>query len=266
MCGASTGNNDHISFFNDVSAAKARVLLLDYDGTVAPFSADRGQAFPYPAIPELLQQIMLSCGTRLIVVSGRSAREIPALLRLDPVPEIWGTHGVERMHPDGRYEEIEATDATLQALEQAEARLDDVGLGDCLEVKPAAVAVHWRGLKRSKVQTIRTKAYRVLEPLATQSDLVLAEFEGGVEIRLRSANKGNVLRTLLSELDANVPVAYLGDDSTDEDAFRVLNGRGLTVLVRPQHRFTAARMWLRPPEELVQFLKDWIRVCGRNVQ
>lgn len=261
MSRATIENKDHISFFNQVSTAKRRVLLLDYDGTVAPFSADRRQALPYPSIPELLRQIMLSCSTRLIVVSGRAAHEIPPLLGLNPAPEIWGAHGVERIHADGRHEQIEGTDEALQALAQAEAQLDREGLADCLEVKLAAVAVHWRGFTPSKVLTTRTKAYRILEPLASQPDLVLAEFEEGVEIRLRAANKGNVLRTLLSELDGSVPVAYLGDDSTDEDAFHVLNGRGLTVLVRQRHRFTAAQMWLRPPAELVQFLKDWIRLC-----
>lgn len=259
MSRATVLSKDHVSFFNAVSAAKESVLLLDYDGTVAPFSADRRRAFPYPSIPELLRQIMISCSTRLIVISGRAAHEIPPLLGLNPMPEIWGTHGVEKILADGRYEEIEGTDEALQALAQAEAQLDQEGLGDCLEVKLAAVAVHWRGLAPLKVLKIRTKAYRILEPLATQPDLVLAEFEEGVEIRLRSANKGNVVRTFLSEIDGNVPIAYLGDDSTDEDAFRVVNGRGLTVLVRPRYRFTAAQMWLRPPDELVLFLKDWIR-------
>jgi trehalose-phosphatase len=89
--------------------------------------------------------------------------------------------------------------------------------------------------------------------------LLLTDFEGGVEIRSRSAHKGDLVRTILNEVGANVPVAYLGDDKTDEEAFRVLNGRGLTVLVRPKHRFTATQIWLRPPDELVRFLTTWIR-------
>jgi trehalose 6-phosphate phosphatase len=258
---ATAGTREHISFFNDLAAAKERALLLDYDGTIAPFTVDRRRAFPYPEVPHLLQQIMRDCRTRVVVISGRAAHQLPGLLGLNPTPEIWGTHGVERIHADGRYEEIDVTDEALQKLAQAEAQLENAGLGDCLEVKLAAVALHLRGLSPAKVLKIRTKAYGILEPLASQPDLLLSEFEEGIEIRLRSANKGNVLQTLLSELDKNIPVAYLGDDTTDEDAFRALNGRGLTVLVRPKHRFTAAQMWLRPPEELIQFLKDWIRLC-----
>jgi trehalose-phosphatase len=131
-----------------------------------------------------------------------------------------------------------------------------------LEVKLAAVAVHWRGLKPAEVLQVRSKAYRVLEPLAGRSGLVLAEFEEGVEIRLRAANKGTAVHDLLSELDPEVPVAYLGDDITDEDAFRSLNDRGLTVLVNAKPRFTAAQIVLKPPVELVSFLNAWIKAAG----
>jgi trehalose-phosphatase len=92
--------------------------------------------------------------------------------------------------------------------------------------------------------------------------LVLAEFEEGVEIRLRAANKGTAVHDLLSELDPEVPVAYLGDDITDEDAFRSLNDRGLTVLVNAKPRFTAAQIVLKPPVELVSFLNAWIKAAG----
>lgn len=261
MSRATIENRDQISFFNDLAKAPKRVLILDYDGTIAPFSADRRRALPYAGISQLLQQVMESCATRLVVVSGRAAYEVPPLLGLNPAPEIWGAHGVERIGPDGRYEQNACSDEALAVLARAETLLEQQGLGQCLEIKLAAVAVHWRGLAPSKVLTIRTKAYRTLEPLANQPDLVLAEFEEGVEIRLRSANKGIVLKTLVSEMDVSVPVAYLGDDSTDEDAFRALNGRGLTVLVRPKHRFTAAQMWLKPPDELMQFFTAWIKAC-----
>src|SRR5437763_259804 len=251
-------SNDHSWFRKEVSAAKNRILLLDYDGTVAPFSADRQRALPYPEVPALLRTVMNSCATRLIIVSGRSAHEVVTLLGFTPRPEIWGANGIERLHSDGHHEETRVSEAALQVLAQAEARLDRAGLGQHIEVKLAGVAVHWRGLSATEVLNIRTKTYRILEPLAAQPDLLLAEFKEGVEIRLCCANKGNALRILLRELDDNVPVAYLGDDTSDEDAFRVLNGRGLSVLVSSKSRFTAAHTWVRPPEELTQFLIDWI--------
>jgi trehalose-phosphatase len=256
---------NHGWFFKQVEAAKNRVLLMDYDGTLAPFHVNRLRAKPYPEIPEFLSCIMSSCDTRLIIVSGRPANEVPALLGLYPQPEIWGTCGIEKIHADGRCEEVHVSHKALRTLADAEARLESEGLGQHIEIKLAAVALHWRGLPASDALKIRTKAYRTLKPLAVQPDLMLSEFEEGLEIRLSSANKGDALRGLLSKLDPDIPVAYLGDDATDEDAFRVLNGRGLTVLVGPKRRFTAAQIWLKPPDELLQFLTNWVHAC-RGIQ
>jgi len=255
----------HGWFFKQVEVAKNRVLLIDYDGTLAPFHANRGRATPYPRVPGFLRSIMCSCGTRLIIVSGRPADEVPTLLGLYPSPEIWGTYGIEKIHADGRHEEAHVSHEAVLTLAEAEARLESEGLGDLIEVKLAAVASHWRGLHSSDALNVRTKAYQILEPLAVPPDLVLAEFDGGLEIRLSSANKGDALRNFLSKLDPDVPVAYLGDDAEDEHAFRVLNGRGLTVLVGPKLRFTAAQMFLKPPDELLQFLTNWIHAC-RGIQ
>ncbi len=261
MSKAIVDRTHHIPFFEDLSKARRRVLLLDYDGTIAPFSADRSLARPYFGIHQLLQTIIATCRTDLIVISGRAAHEVPPLLSLNPPPEVWGAHGLERIGPEGHYEQIAGSDEAFDALAQCEAMLERQGLGRCLEIKLAAVAVHWRGVAPSKVLTIRRKAFRVLESLAKHPDLMLAEFDGGVELRLRTANKGNVVRTLTSRFDDTVPIAYLGDDSSDEDAFCALNGRGLTVLVRPKPRVTAAQMWLKPPDELIDFLAAWIRSC-----
>src|SRR5258707_14314062 len=91
------------SFLERVRRATSRALLLDYDGTLAPFTADRTRAFPYREIPELISQIMLH-QTRVVLISGRPAKELLFLSRIHPHPEIWGSHGAERLHPDGLYE------------------------------------------------------------------------------------------------------------------------------------------------------------------
>jgi trehalose 6-phosphate phosphatase len=90
-------------FFQRLSDAPERLLVVDYDGTIAPFSLDRHRAVPYPTLPELLDCIMSTCRTRLVLVTGRSAKELPALLGIQPHPEIWGVHGLERLYADGRY-------------------------------------------------------------------------------------------------------------------------------------------------------------------
>lgn len=62
-------------------------------------------------------------------------------------------------------------------------------------------------------------------------------------------------------------VAYLGDDQTDEDAFRALEKlgeHGLSVLVRTHVRETAADIWIKPPEQLIEFLENWLLASGGN--
>jgi trehalose-phosphatase len=71
-------------------------------------------------------------------------------------------------------------------------------------------------------------------------------------------DKGDAIRTVLAEVHPNTPVAYLGDDLTDERAFRALGARGLSILVRTKPRRTAAQVWLKPPEELLDFLGRWL--------
>ncbi len=265
MSTATVRINDVEVFFQQLTESKRRVLLIDYDGTLAPFKVDRTKAVPYSSIPELLDSIMATCNTRVVLISGRSAREIPSLLGLRPHPEIWGSHGFERLYSDGRYEIGYLSERTLAALSDAASRLEETGLGALGELKVGSIAVHWRGMTNPQIEEARTTCYRIFSPIACAGNLLLSEFDGGLELRARNCGKGDAVRTILSELPIDVPVAYLGDDQTDEDAFKALKGRGLTVLVRPDYRTTSARIWLKPPGELVQFLADWVRACGGDV-
>src|SRR5260370_40819006 len=85
----------YASFLERVRRATSRALLLDYDGTLAPFTPDRTRAFPYREVPELVSQIMRQ-GTRVILISGPPATGLLFLSGIHPHPDIWGTHGPVR--------------------------------------------------------------------------------------------------------------------------------------------------------------------------
>src|SRR5579862_650715 len=244
-------------FLETVSRASRSVLLLDYDGTLAPFSINRERAFPYPGVRELLQQILEARRTRLVIVTGRDAHEIDPFLRLKPAPEVWGSHGLQRLRPDGSCQMPEIPEEVAAVLEDARRWLDYQGLHKLAEKKPGSIAVHWRGLKHAEAEELRGKILVGWFPIADRADLKLLEFDGGVEMRMPDLDKGDAVRTVLSEVGPNVPTAYLGDDLTDERAFRALGSRGLSVLVRPRRRRTAPQVWLKPPEELLSFLARW---------
>lgn len=244
-----------------LTSGQNRALLLDYDGTLAPFIADREHAYPYPEVPELLNEIARNCCTRVAIISGRSADEIPHLLGTSTPLEIWGCHGLERYGADGSYWRGPLDGVVEQALTAAAEELSSAGLLALTETKAGCVAVHWRGLTPNYAQEVKGAAYAALGKYVAMPGLRLQGFDEGVELRVCTCNKAGAVETILSELSPDAAVAYLGDDSTDEDAFRALNGRGLTILVRPTYRFTAAQFWLRPPRDLIAFLRSWIRIC-----
>lgn len=245
------------------SHAPSSALVLDYDGTLAPFQVDRFQAVPWPGIPHLLRAIIATRRTRVVLVSGRKSEEVRDLLGIVPPPEVWGLHGGQRLHPDGRSELLPMKEADRDALQQAAAWIHHEGLTHLAEFKPSSVALHWRALTPQEKIALGERVHAAFEPLARSTSMSLLRFDGGLELRPSEPHKGTAVRTLLRELPPGAPFAYLGDDLTDEDAFLALHGTGaLTVLVRPEYRPTAAQLWLRPPQELVEFLCLWLRRVG----
>ena len=255
------GNHNLRRFFGDVAHARQSALLLNYDGTLAPFHRDRHLAKPYPAATALLKDIISIDRTRIVLITGRRAHEVIPLLNLIPAPEVWGTHGLERLHSDGTYEMPDIDSCTRDALSEAETWVASLQLQSLVEHKPGSVAVHWRDLPDDKAQDIRNKVVLGWLPIAHRADLTLELFDGGVEIRMADRNKSDAVRTILAEMEIDTPVAYLGDDQTDEDAFQALQDRGLRILVRSHWRETAADLWLRPPIQLAAFLREWLQAC-----
>jgi trehalose-phosphatase len=248
-------------FFERVHRAAERVLLLDYDGTLAPFTPDRMHALPYREIPEMVSRIM-RCHTRVVLISGRPATELLFLSGIHPHPEIWGSHGLERLCPDGSYQMEALPERQQRALQIADRSLHAAGLASRIETKPGSIAVHWRGLSQQEMANVESKARLACVPLTREYGMELLPFDGGVELRVPGKNKGDAVAAILAECHPGFAAAYLGDDQTDENAFRAIKGQGLAILVRPQARPSVADMWLRPPEELMGFLRDWLLACG----
>src|SRR5262249_16129196 len=100
-------------FLELTAEAARRVLMIDYDGTVAPFATDRARAFPYPRVAKLLEIVMKQCRTRVIMITGGPAHRVGPLLGLHPAPETWGAYGLERLTCDGQHHGVEIPDATF---------------------------------------------------------------------------------------------------------------------------------------------------------
>jgi trehalose 6-phosphate phosphatase len=246
-------------FFQKVAAAPTRVLMLDYDGTLAPFRVERDRAKPYPGVVMLLNAIAEH--TRLVIVSGRPVGELRQLLKLRATPELWGSHGWERLATNGSYTLGGWPRRYSIGLIEARQLLLQHKIDKRLEEKFSSLAIHFRGLGPHQAVALEQTVRDELTPLLAHSGLELHRFDGGLELRVPGRTKGTAVATILNEVSPDAALAYLGDDLTDEDAFVALKGRGASVLIRPELRETAAQLWLRPPEELLMFLDRWNVVC-----
>jgi len=251
------------SFFDGLREAPARILFLDYDGTLAPFVIEREKAIPYEGVRDRIRAIGEGGKTRIVIVSGRTTGDLMPLLDLDESPEIWGGHGSERRRPGGATETRVLTVAEEMVLAKAEEWGAAHNAEERLERKPASVALHVRGLPTEKASAVIERAQTVWEEIAGETKVEIHTFDGGIEMRVPGRDKGYAVCTVLAEAPDRTAAAYLGDDRTDEDAFRALAGRGLRVLVRPDCREpTEADLWIRPPEELLSFLDRWAASDG----
>ena len=250
-------------FFRRLRTAPARALLLDYDGTLAPFHVRPAEAQPYAGVRELLDALIEDGGTRVVIVSGRWTRDLVPLLGLKRLPEIWGSHGWEQLKPDGAYAIGRMNESALRQLVEADAWTVEIeALGGRCEMKPASLAIHWRGLGAQRIAGIRELVYQNWRLQEMEKNLVWHDFDGGIELRLPGRSKGYAVDAVLAEMPAETAAAYLGDDMTDEDAFQAVRGRGIGVLVRPEFRASHAGFWLKPPEELLDFLQQWRAAAG----
>jgi trehalose 6-phosphate phosphatase len=238
---------------------RSRLLMLDYDGTLAPFRKERDEALPYPGVQEAVQSIAGHPSTRMVIVSGRAVSDLLPLLRFRPLPEIWGAHGWERRRANGDYQVGPFPDACLRGLEKADAWMASLGFEGCCEKKPGSVALHVRAFGPETARETEERTLRGWKTIAEDYGLEIQRFDGGIEMRVPGRSKGDAVRTLLAESGPHTAAAYLGDDATDEDAFVALGSRGLSVLVRPEPRESRADIWIRPPEGLLSFLAPWRR-------
>jgi len=251
-------------FFEEAGNAAQRALLLDYDGTLAPFRVIRSEALPYPGVREILENMIRNGDCRLVIISGRWIGDLIPLLGLDQLPEVWGSHGWERLLPDRSYHIEKPDKRLLEGIAEAESWILEEKLARYCERKHTSLALHLRGVDPSESKCILEKTFEKWSLIAGQSGLSVKEFDGGIELRSPGVHKGHAVETILKEMGRGTAVAYLGDDDTDEDAFKALTGRGLSVLVREEIRDTNAHLWIKPPEELLWFLRRWMEICSKD--
>jgi len=203
--------------------AGRRPLLVasDYDGVLAPLADVPSEAVPEPGAAEALARLSAVPGVTVALVSGRGLDDLRATSGFTGALRWIGSHGAEFDGPltGDLAEQRDALSARLEPLVSGTP-------GARLEIKPASVAVHVRQVPD------RPAAAALLEDARAAVDPSLTQKPGKdvFEVAVTDADKGSAVRRLAAEVGAR-GVLYLGDDVTDEDAFRALGPDDVTVKV-----------------------------------
>jgi trehalose-phosphatase len=233
------------------------VVFLDYDGTLTPIVSHPEDAW----LPDSMRQTLRSLAARVpvAILSGRDLDDVRGRVHVDGIVYA-GSHGFDIAGAGGLRRQLGA--AYLPVLDTAETELrealDEIP-GAQLERKHFSVAAHYRNVNEND-------AFRValaVEAVAARHRELRRIDEKKVYELLPDIDwdKGKAVLWLLETLDllrGNVLPIYIGDDRTDEDAFRALEKRGVAILVSEQPQVTKASYWLNNPSEVERFLRKII--------
>lgn len=239
---------------------------LDFDGTLAPL-VDR----PDGACLDTPMRDRLAALAALVPTAVVSGRDLDDLRRRVSTPGIVlvGSHGIEIAWPDGSVDRapgLERSDAGLGGLTDRLRRATAELSGVLVEPKRHSVAVHWRMAGPSEAAA----AERAIAA-ATESFPAFVIGHGKMVAEFRPAidrDKGSALSLLRAHAAAAGPspaLLYIGDDVTDEDAFRVLDpDRDVGIVVASPPRPSAAG-WCLPDTAAVADLLDRLIAVRRAV-
>ncbi len=240
---------------------KRLAVFLDYDGTLTPIVDDPARALLAEEARRALGRLAVTCP--VAVISGRDLDDVRALVGL---PDLWyaGSHGFDIAGPGGERHQrnpelVPVLDAVEIELRAAVTSID----GAWVERKRFAVAVHYRQVEAARIGDVEEAVKGV-----AQAHPELRMTGGKKVFELRPAvpwDKGKALEFLLEVLGLtteDVLPVYIGDDETDEDAFRVARHRGLAIVVRGEDdsRATAAQYALSDPDEVRMFLEEVVSI------
>lgn len=234
------------------------LVALDFDGTLSAIVERPEQAVLLPAAQEALVRLADRADTDVAVVSGRGLDDVRVRVG---IPELFyaGNHGLEIEGPGIRQVHEQAA-AARPRLEHCRAGLSDALAGiEGVEVedKVLTLSVHYRRVRDTGTEERVVAAVRRL--CGGDPELRITTGKKVVEVRPDVEwDKGRATRFLLDALHAEgllIPTLFVGDDVTDEDAFRVVGEHGAGIVVgREPPAETAATAWLRSPEEVAELL------------
>ncbi|MEW6299633.1 MAG: trehalose-phosphatase [Thermodesulfobacteriota bacterium] len=234
-------------------------LFLDYDGTLTPIVRRPEDATLSEQMRSVLRQLAGRC--TVAIVSGRDRQDAEGMVRVEGLVYA-GSHGFDIRGPHGLVMQHEGAEQRLPELDAAERQLrarTAAIAGARVERKRFAIAVHYREVADDddvqQVEGVVDEVCRAHRGLRKKGGKKVFELQPDVEW-----DKGRAVLWLVQSLGLDKPgvaVVYIGDDVTDEDAFRALRQRdaGIGIRVAAPDSSTEAAYYLRDCEDVREFLQ-----------
>ncbi len=250
---------------SELFVGKPLIFFLDYDGTLTPIVSRPDLAVLSEDMRRVLKE--LDKIFDIAIVSGRMREDVENLVKIDDIFYA-GSHGfdikgpgVHMIHPLAK----EFMPIVDEIAKEVKERLGHIE-GMILEHKKFSVAVHYRLVKSEED---RKKIYEVVKEIASRYPK-LRLMHGKMVYELLPSmrwDKGKAVRWIMNALRLSwddVTAIYIGDDTTDEDAFRAIRTRGVGILVSERSRPSAAYFRLNNPDEVKAFFEKIISLCPKD--
>ncbi len=243
--------------------------MLDFDGTLAPIAPTPDEAVLPDETRRELERLVESPVCSVWVISGRALNDLRAKAGIPGITYV-GNHGLEMVRPNEEPRSIDMPQfqTMLERLkEELAARLAPFP-GAIVEDKEHSLAVHYRTVAEEDRPRVKTAVHEAIAASGGEQEIELGA--GSMVLELgppTGCNKGTIVSSLLTSEAPNgggtsMFAIYLGDDATDEDAFKAMRGRGGGVLVGAP-RISYAEYYLKDPGEVLMFLRFLVGRCGK---
>lgn len=240
-------------------SGKKIAFFLDYDGTLSPIVQRPELAVISRQMRETIKQ--LAQKYTVSIVSGRMRENVQKLVGIDNIFYA-GSHGFDIAGPRVSMVHKQAQVAIPLVAEMVNKFKESIGSieGVLIEDKKFSAAVHYRLVKEKHFGRIKDK---VEEVTAAYKGFHLMRGKKVFEILPDiDWDKGKAVQWIMGALKISwedVLVVYIGDDTTDENVFRFIRGRGVGILVSRDSKESAADFRVASTNEVREFLEKIIR-------
>jgi trehalose 6-phosphate phosphatase len=239
------------------------LIFLDYDGTLAPIASRPEQAFMPRDTRRILERLVENKHISVFIISGRSLRHVKELSGIKGIYYA-GCHGleIEGSRPAGP---VTVSDKLRVSVKQAKLLLirelaDIIPVKDFdIEDKGIILSLHYRRVNKRHLTALKDIFYRVSRPYTARGEMVITKNKKVIELRPRiNWDKGMYCLYMLNRFTLKgrkaMPV-YIGDDRTDETAFKALKKKGVTVFVKGERKTSLAEYYVNSTNEVKNFLQ-----------